>query len=91
MNTEEMNYRNENNYKNNSNDYSDNNGDYVDLYSHFSKRASWMGKLAFKNYAKLRIHCEVQDFLEYIKSQNIDYQIRYRAIAELKLMIKIKF
>ena len=47
-----MNYRNENIYNINNNNYSDNNGEYVDLDSHFSKRAHWMGKLAFKNYGK---------------------------------------
>ena len=82
-----MNYLNENINKNNNNDYSDNNGDYVDLDFHFSKRGPWMGKLAFKNYAKQ----ESQDFFKYIKHKNIDYQINYRAIAELNLMINYKF
>ena len=82
-----MNYLNENINKNNNNDYSDNNRDYVDLDSHFSKRGPWMGKLAFKNFGIQ----ESQDFFEYIKNKNIDYQIRYRAIAELKLMINNKF
>ena len=50
-----------------------------------------MGKFAFKNYGKIRFHSEVQEFLEYINSKNINYQIRYRAIAELKLTIKNEF
>jgi len=60
-----MNYRNENIYNINNNNYSDNNGEYVDLDSHFSKRAHWMGKWLLKTTANKNTLRSARFFLVY--------------------------
>jgi len=55
------------------------------------KKSAFDGQTGFYKIWQTRFHCEVPDFFEYIKPKNIDYKIRYRAIAELQLIIKNKF